>query len=71
MFNNIRLKIGTKILKKADQQLKEGHYKPAFRNISLAVQIVPNSEALQEMGKKMKVLATKITEIDSSHEEES
>ncbi len=57
MLKNIRYKIGVCFMKKGAEQLENGEYKKAFRNIKRGVRVVPLSKELSDFGECLRNLA--------------
>lgn len=53
MLDNIRYKLGTYYMKKADEQIKNRKLKKAFKNIKKSVRIVPYSDELSQFAKDL------------------
>lgn len=62
MLNNLRNKMGVKLLKKADEKIESGNFndiKKGFRYIKYAVLIVPPSNELNSFGDGLRRIISK------------
>ena len=64
MLDSIRYKIGTRLLRKADEEINKGgveHINQGFRYIKAAITIIPMSDDLRHFGDHMREMAEQHT----------